>query len=36
VHDAADDAPIIRTLDAPHIRWQMRFDPPPLLITQPK
>jgi hypothetical protein len=36
VHDTADDAPIIRPLDATHIRWQMRFDPTPLLITQPK
>jgi hypothetical protein len=36
MHDAANDASIIRALDAAHIRWQMRFDPPPLLIAQPK
>jgi hypothetical protein len=36
VHDAADDAAIVRPLDAPHIRRQLRFDPIPLLIAQPK
>jgi hypothetical protein len=36
MHDAADDAPIIRPLDAPYIRWQMRLDPFPLLIAEPK
>jgi len=36
VHDAADDAPIVGPLDASHIRWQMRFDPTPLLVAQPK
>jgi hypothetical protein len=33
---AADDAPIVRPLDAAYIRWQMRFNPPPLLLAQPK
>jgi hypothetical protein len=33
--DAADDSAIVRPLDAPHIRRQVRFDPLPLLIAQP-
>jgi hypothetical protein len=36
VHDAADDAAIIHPLFAPDIRWQMGFDPIPLLIAQPE
>jgi hypothetical protein len=36
VHDAADDAAIVHPLDAPDIRRQVRFDPFPLLIAQPK
>jgi hypothetical protein len=36
VDDAADDASIICSLDAAHIRWQVRFNPPPLIIAQPK
>jgi hypothetical protein len=36
VHDAANDAAIIHPLDAPDIRRQVRFDPLPLLIAQPK
>ena len=36
VHDAADDAAIVRPLDAPYVRRQVRFDPIPLLIAQPK
>jgi hypothetical protein len=36
VHDAADDAAIVRPLDAPYIRRELRFDPIPLLIAQPK
>jgi hypothetical protein len=36
MHDAADDAPIVRSLDTSYIRGQMRLDPPPLLIAQPK
>jgi hypothetical protein len=34
--DAADDPAIIRPLDASHIRRQVRFDPLPLLIAEPK
>jgi uncharacterized protein len=34
--DAADDPAIVHPLDAPHIRRQVRFDPLPLLIAQPK
>ena len=30
MHDAADDAAVVRPLDAPYIRRQMRFDPSPL------
>jgi hypothetical protein len=36
MHDAADDAPVVCPLDAPYIRRQMRFDPSPLLVAQPK
>jgi hypothetical protein len=36
VHNAADDAAIVHPLDAPYIRRQLRFDPIPLLIAQPK
>src|SRR5262245_16035561 len=36
MHDAADDPAIVRSLDAPDIRRQVRFDPIPLLIAQPK
>ena len=36
MHNAADDAAIIRPFDAPYIRRQMRFYPLPLLIAQPK
>jgi hypothetical protein len=36
MHDAADDAPIVRSLDTPHILRQIRLDAPPLLIAQPK
>jgi hypothetical protein len=36
MHDAADDAAVVRPLDAPYIRRQMRLDPSPLLIAQPK
>ena len=34
--DAADDAPIVRSLDTSNIGRQMRLDPLPLLIAQPK
>jgi hypothetical protein len=36
MYDAADDAPIVRSLDTSNIRRQMWLDPLPLLITQPK
>jgi hypothetical protein len=36
MHDPADDAAIILALDTSHIRRQVRFDPLPLLVTQPK
>jgi len=36
MHDAANDAAVVRPLDAPYIRRQMRFDPSPLLVAQPK
>jgi hypothetical protein len=36
MHDAADDTAVVRPLDAPDIRRQMRFDPSPLLVAQPK
>ena len=36
MHDAADDAPIVRSFDPSYIRRQTRLDPPPLLIAQPE
>jgi hypothetical protein len=36
MHDAADHAAIVRSLDTSYIRRQMGFDPLPLLITQPE
>ena len=36
MHDAADDAAVVRPLDAPYIRRQVWFDPSPLLVAQPK
>src|SRR5579883_2769992 len=36
MHDAANDTTIIGPLHAPDIRRQVRFDPLPLLIAQPK
>ena len=36
MHDAADDSAIVRPLDAPDICRQVRLDPFPLLIAQPK
>ena len=36
MHDATDHAPIVCSLLAPHIRRQMRLDPGPLLVAQPK
>jgi hypothetical protein len=34
--NAADNAAIIGAFDTAYVRWQMRFDPLPLLIAQPK
>jgi hypothetical protein len=36
MNNAADDAAIICALDTTDIRRQMRFDPPPLFVAQPK
>jgi hypothetical protein len=36
MHDTADHAPIVLPLDASNIRWQVWFDPSPLLVAQPK
>jgi len=36
VYDAADNAPIVLPLDTAHISWQVRFDPTPLFVAQPK
>ena len=36
MHDATDNPTIIDTLDAAYIGRQMRLDPSPLLIAQPK
>jgi hypothetical protein len=36
VHNAADDAAIVRPLNPAYVRRQVRFDPIPLLIVQPK
>jgi len=36
MHDPADHPPIIDTLDAAYIGRQMRLDPRPLLVAQPK
>jgi hypothetical protein len=36
MHNPTDHAPIVHSIDASHIPRQMRFDPLPLLIAQPK
>jgi hypothetical protein len=36
MNDAADDPPVVHTLNSTYIRRQMRSDPLPLLIVQPK
>jgi hypothetical protein len=36
VYDAADNAAIVLPLDTANIGWQVRFDPLPLLVAQPK
>jgi hypothetical protein len=36
MHNAANDAAIINSLDTSHILRQMRLNPSPLLIAQPE
>jgi hypothetical protein len=36
MYNAADNAAIVLPLDTAHIGWQVRFDPLPLLVAQPK
>jgi hypothetical protein len=36
MHDPADDSAIVNPLDAAHIGRQMRLDPSPLFVAQPK
>jgi len=36
MYDAADDPAIVRPLDTSYIRRQVRFDPLPLIIAEPK
>jgi hypothetical protein len=36
MHDPADDAAIVHPLNTTNIRWQMRLNPSPLLVAQPK
>jgi hypothetical protein len=36
MHDPADHATIIDPLHAADISWQMRLDPSPLFVAQPK
>jgi hypothetical protein len=36
MHDAANDAPIVRSLNTSHIRRHMGLNPIPLLVAQPK
>jgi hypothetical protein len=36
LHNAADDAAIIGSFDTAYVRRQVRFDPLPRLIAQPK
>jgi len=36
MNDPTDHAPIVHSLNAPHIPRQIGFDPPPLLVAQPK
>jgi hypothetical protein len=36
MHDAADDAAIVNPLHTANIGWQIRLNPSPLLIIQPK
>ena len=36
MHDTADNTPIVNSLDTSHIRRQIRLNPLPLLVAQPK
>jgi len=36
MHDAANDAAVIYSLDAANIRRQVSLDPPPLFVAQPE
>jgi hypothetical protein len=36
MHDPADDPPVVHAFDTAHIRGQMRLNPRPLLVAQPK
>jgi hypothetical protein len=36
MHDAADDPPIVNPFDPANVSRQMRLDPSPLLVVQPK
>jgi hypothetical protein len=33
MQDAADDPPVVCPLFAPHVGWQVRLDPPPLMVV---
>jgi hypothetical protein len=36
MQNAADHPPVIDTCLTAHVAWQMRLDPAPLLVTEPK
>jgi hypothetical protein len=36
MQNAADHTPVIDALLASYVCWQMRLDPTPLLVTEPK
>jgi hypothetical protein len=36
MHDPTDHTPIVGSLDATHIRRQMRLNPRPLVVAQPE
>jgi len=36
MYNAADDTAVVLPLDTAHVGWQVRFDPLPLLVAQPK
>jgi hypothetical protein len=33
MQDAADDPPVVGSLLAPDVGWQVRFNPPPLMVV---